>query len=138
VQAHLAFALLKNAETFASAKVSVLSPIADKSFGFAVIDDQLILVEGVFSIYYCHVQVLPQYFCTVLVVQCYQNAQQRHFRPMECVATRTTRFSHLPSLAFLCLVPQNSVRRSSSGRFVELHLGFFCDIFHTLLLIIAV
>ena len=50
-----AFALLKNADAFASAKVSVLSPITDKSFGFAVIDDQLILVEGAFGIYYCYV-----------------------------------------------------------------------------------
>jgi CelD/BcsL family acetyltransferase involved in cellulose biosynthesis len=52
---------------------------------------------------------------------------------MECAATRTIRFVHLPSPAFLCLVPQNSVRRSSSGRFVELQSGPFCDIFHALL-----
>ena len=67
-----------------------------------------------------------------IAVQCYQHARQRQFRPMECAATRTTHFSHLPSLAFLCLVPQSSVRHSSSGRFVELQLGLFCDIFHTL------
>jgi hypothetical protein len=66
------------------------------------------------------------------MVQCYQHTRQRQFRPMECVATRTMRFSHLSSLAFLCIIPQSSVRRSSSGRFVELQ-GTFCDIFHALL-----
>lgn len=53
-----AFAHLKNAdiaETFASAKVGILSPITDKSFGFAVIDDQLVMVEGAFDIYYHNV-----------------------------------------------------------------------------------
>jgi hypothetical protein len=50
-----AFAHLKNAETFASAKVGILSPITDKSFGFAVVDDQLIMVEGAFHIYYHNV-----------------------------------------------------------------------------------
>ena len=52
---------------------------------------------------------------------------------MECVVTRTTRFSHLPSLAFLCIIPQSSVRRPSSGRFMELQLGPFYDIFQELL-----
>ena len=47
-----AFAHLKNAETFASARVGVLSPITDGSFGFAVIDDQLVMVKGAFDIYY--------------------------------------------------------------------------------------
>ena len=47
-----AFAHLKNAETFAAAKVDTLSPITDRSFGFAVIDDQLVMVKGAFGIYY--------------------------------------------------------------------------------------
>jgi hypothetical protein len=68
-----------------------------------------------------------------LIVQCYQHTRNRQFRPMECVATRTTRFKHLPSAAFLCIIPQNSVRRSSSGRFMELQPGPFCDIFNTVL-----
>ena len=68
-----------------------------------------------------------------IVVRCYQHTRQQQFRPMECVATRTTRFIHLHSLAFLCIVPKRSVQWSSSGRFIELKLGPFCDIFHTLL-----
>ena len=68
-----------------------------------------------------------------IAVQCYQHTQQRHFRPMECVITRTTHFNHLPSLALLCTVPRSSIRPSSSGHFVELQLGVFCDIFDTLL-----
>ena len=52
---------------------------------------------------------------------------------MECVVTRTTRFSHLPSLTFLCIIPQSSIRRSSSGRFLELQSDPFYDIFQTLL-----
>ena len=68
-----------------------------------------------------------------IAVQCYQHTRQRQFRPMECVVTRATRFNHLPSLAFLCGVPQSSIQPSSSGRFVELQSGVFCDIFHTLL-----
>ena len=51
--------------------------------------------------------------------------------PMECVITRTTHFNHLPSLALLCTVPRSSIRPSSSGRFVELQSGVFCDIFDT-------
>ena len=68
-----------------------------------------------------------------IAVQCYQHTRQRQFRPMECVVTRTTCFNHLPSLSFLCGVPQSSVRPSSSGHFVELQSGVFCDIFHALL-----
>ena len=45
-----AFARLKTAETLAFAKVSVLAPITNKSFGFAILDDQLIMVEGAFKI----------------------------------------------------------------------------------------
>ena len=68
-----------------------------------------------------------------IAVQCYQHTRQRQFHPMECVVTWTTRFNHLPSLAFLCGVPQSSIQPSSSGRFVELQSGIFCDIFHALL-----
>ena len=45
-----AFAHLKTADTLASAKVSLLVPITNKSFGFAVIDDQLTMVEGAFEV----------------------------------------------------------------------------------------
>ena len=34
-------------------------------------------------------------------------------------------FVNGPSLAFLCIIPQSSVRRPSSGRFMELQLGPF-------------
>ena len=43
---------LKNAESFASAKVSPLIPITNKAFRFAAIDNQIILVEGM---YYCNI-----------------------------------------------------------------------------------
>ena len=68
-----------------------------------------------------------------VAVRCYQHARKRVFLPMECVATRTTHFSHLSSLAFLCVIPGSSVQRSSSNLFVELQPGIFCDLFNTLL-----
>jgi hypothetical protein len=51
---------------------------------------------------------------------------------MECAATRTTQFSHLPSFAFLCIVPQGMIRRSSSNHFLELLPGPFETIFQGL------
>jgi hypothetical protein len=42
-------------------------------------------------------------------------------------------FSHLSPLAFLCIVPQAKVRRSSSGLFIELLPGTFWDMFQALL-----
>jgi hypothetical protein len=70
-----------------------------------------------------------------ITVRCYEHTRQRQFRPMECMATRTTCFNHLPALSFLCIIPQISVRQSSgsSGRFVELQPGPSSDIFHGLL-----
>ena len=72
-----------------------------------------------------------------LAVQCYEHTRQCRFRPMECVATRTARFYHMPALAFLCMTPQSSVRRlklsSESSDFIELEPGPFCDILHSLL-----
>lgn len=50
---------------------------------------------------------------------------------MECVLTRTTQFTHLPSFAFLCIVPQGMIRQirpSSSNHFLELLPGPFEDI----------
>jgi hypothetical protein len=49
---HSAFALLKNADSLASAKISTICPITNKSFGFAVLDDSLIMVEGTFKVIY--------------------------------------------------------------------------------------
>ena len=46
------FAHLKNAKTFTSAQVGPLTPITNKSFGFAIVDDELIMVEGAFGIYH--------------------------------------------------------------------------------------
>jgi hypothetical protein len=44
---------------------------------------------------------------------------------MECVVTRTTQFSHLASSAFLCIVPQGMIHRSTSSHFLELLPGPF-------------
>lgn len=66
-----------------------------------------------------------------LAVRCYQHTRQRQFRAMECVLTRTTQFTHLPSFAFLCIVPQGMIRQirpSSSNHFLELLPGPFEDI----------
>jgi hypothetical protein len=68
-----------------------------------------------------------------IAVQCYEHTRQRQFRPMECMATRTMRFTHLPSLTFLCIVPPNSIQQSVSTQFIELQQGQFNDIFQALL-----
>ena len=44
-----AFKMLKVAETLASAKVSTFDCISDKSLGFAVLDGQVIMVDGAFN-----------------------------------------------------------------------------------------
>jgi len=52
---------------------------------------------------------------------------------MECVATRTQRFLLLPSLAFLCVVPPNSIEDMPSGDILKLQPGVFSDVVHALL-----
>jgi hypothetical protein len=44
---------------------------------------------------------------------------------MECVVMQTTQFSHLASSAFLCIVPQGMICRSTSSHFLELLPGPF-------------
>ena len=44
----------------------IVSPITDRSFGFAVIDDQLVMVKGVFNIYY-H-KVLPRHSYAIYII----------------------------------------------------------------------
>jgi hypothetical protein len=39
--------------------------------------------------------------------------------------TRTTQFTHLPSFAFLCIVPQGMIRRSASNHFLKVLPGPF-------------
>ncbi len=72
-----------------------------------------------------------------IAVQCYEHILSRQlpyrFRPMECVATRTRRFSLLPSLAFLCMVPPSSIEHVPSSDIVKIQPGPFSDIFRTLL-----
>jgi len=71
-----------------------------------------------------------------IAVQCYEHIQSRQsyrFRPMECVATRTQRFNLLPSLAFLCLIPQTSIKRAPSSDVIKIRPGPFSDIFCALL-----
>ncbi|KAH9041294.1 hypothetical protein EDB85DRAFT_1470023 [Lactarius pseudohatsudake] len=67
-----------------------------------------------------------------LAVQCYQHTRQRQFRAMECTVTQAAHFTHLPSLAFLCIVPNGIVRRSTTSHFLELFLGPFEHIFQGL------
>ncbi|KAH9163570.1 hypothetical protein EDB89DRAFT_1859881 [Lactarius sanguifluus] len=68
-----------------------------------------------------------------LAVQCYQHTRQCQFRAMECTVTQTARFTHLPSLAFLCIVPNGIVRRrSTTSHFLELLPGPFEHIFQGL------
>ena len=67
----------------------------------------------------------------------YEHIQGRQspyrFRLMECVATRTRRFSLLPSLAFLCMVPLSSIEHMPSIDIIKIRLGPFSDIFCKLL-----
>jgi hypothetical protein len=68
-----------------------------------------------------------------IAVRCFQYSRQQQFRAVECVNTHTKRFILLSPFAFLCIIPQNSFRRSSSGRFIELRPGPFWDTFHALM-----
>ena len=62
-----------------------------------------------------------------IAVQCYEHILSRQlpyrFRPMECVATRTRRFSLLPSLAFLCKGHgPTKLNRTCAGRILVMSL----------------
>ncbi|KAI0301414.1 hypothetical protein BC826DRAFT_1102007 [Russula brevipes] len=137
-----AFASLRNAECFGAAKISALFPLTNGCFGLAVVDSELIMVK-VLTMYEKGLGKGANHAWTpsamsigslsYIAVQCYEHARQRQFQPMECMATRTMRFTHLPSLAFLCVVPQTSIRQSLSTRFIELQQGQFNDIFQALL-----
>ena len=145
-----AFSSFKNAESLASAKISLLVSLTKGSFGLAVVNDQLMIVESVFYIVLNIRQLMTFSVLTMykksgakgtkhswtssttsigaisyLAVQCYQHTRQRQFRALECVVTRTTQFTHLPSLAFLCIVPQGMIRRSASTHFLEVLPGPF-------------
>ena len=145
-----AFSSFKNAESLASAKISLLVSLTKGSFGLAVVNDQLMIVEGVFYIVLNIRQLMTFSVLTMyeksgakgtkhswtssttsigaisyLAVRCYQHTRQRQFRALECVVTRTTQFTHLPSLAFLCIVPQGMIRRSASTHFLEVLPGPF-------------
>ena len=52
---------------------------------------------------------------------------------MECVATRTRRFSLLPAPAFLCLVPLSAIEHVPSSDIIKIRPGVFSDIFNALL-----
>jgi hypothetical protein len=72
-----------------------------------------------------------------IAVQCYEHIQSRQlpyrFRSMECVATRTQRFSLLPSLAFLCMVPPSAIEHVPSSDIIKIRPGPFSDIFRVML-----
>ncbi|KAH9009751.1 microtubule associated protein-domain-containing protein [Lactarius deliciosus] len=107
-----AFASLKNANSLESAKIGLLVSLTNRCFGLAVVDDNLVLVE-VLTMYEKSGAKNAKHSWTssttsigalsYLVVWCYQHIRQRQFRTMECMATRTMHFAHLPSLAFLCM-----------------------------------
>ena len=152
-----AFSSLKNTESLASAKISLLVSLTNGSFGLAIVNDQLMMVEGLFS--YCTYilqlkasSVLTMYeksaargakhswtssttsigAISYLAVRCYQHTRQWQFRALECVVTWTTQFTLLPSLAFLCIVPLRMVRRTTSSHFLELLPGSFKPILQDL------
>ena len=145
-----AFLSFKNAESLASAKISLLVSLTEGSFGLAVVNDQLMMVEGdIYTVLNIRLLMSPSVLTmyeksgakgakhswtssttsigamSYLAVWCYQHTRQRQFRALECVVTRTTQFTHLPSLAFLCIIPQGMIRRSASTRFLELLPGPF-------------
>ncbi|KAH8977094.1 hypothetical protein EDB92DRAFT_2002633 [Lactarius akahatsu] len=136
-----AFASLKNAESLASAKIGILLSLTNGCFGLAVVNDNLVLVE-VLTMYEKSGAKNAKHSWTssttsigalsFLGVRCYQHIRQRQFRTMECMATRTMRFAHLPSLAFLSIVPPSMVRRSTASHFLELLPGPFENIFQGL------
>ncbi|KAI9434879.1 hypothetical protein H4582DRAFT_2130928 [Lactarius indigo] len=136
-----AFAPLKNTESLASAKIGLLVSLTNGCFGLAVVDDNLVLVE-VLTMYEKSGAKNAKHSWTssttsigalsYLAVRCYQHIRQRQFRTMECMATRTMRFAHLSSLAFLCIVPPSMVRRSTASHFLELLPGPFENIFQGL------
>ncbi|KAH9015478.1 hypothetical protein EDB84DRAFT_1679909 [Lactarius hengduanensis] len=136
-----AFASLKNSESLASAKVNLLCSLTNGCFGLAVVDDHLVMVE-VLTMYEKSSGKGAKHSWTsstasigalsYLAVQCYQHTRQRQFRAMECTVTRTARFTHLSSLAFLCIVPNGIVRRSTTSHFLELLPGPFEHIFQGL------
>ena len=129
-------------------------------FGLALVDDQLMIIEGEFRINSHSGSPQALILCSVitmykkssgkgarhswtssmtsigalsyLAVRCYQHTRQRQFWAMECAVTRTIQFTLLPSLAFLCIVPQGMVHRSASNHFIELLPGSFEDIFQHL------
>ncbi|KAN0130677.1 hypothetical protein V8E53_011570 [Lactarius tabidus] len=136
-----AFASLNNAESLASAKISLLVSLTNSSFGIAVVNDQLMMVK-VLTMYeksggkgakHSWISSTTSIGAiSYLAVRCYQHTRQRQFRALECVVTRTTQFSHLPSFAFLCIVPQGMICRLTSNHFLELLPGPFEDILHGL------
>lgn len=71
-----------------------------------------------------------------IVVQCYEHIQSRQspyrFRLMEC-ATRTRCFNLLPALAFLCMVPADSLECMPLREIIKIQSGPFSDTFRALL-----
>ncbi|KAN0132137.1 hypothetical protein V8E53_010056 [Lactarius tabidus] len=129
-----AFASLMNASSLASAKLSLLVSLTNGSFGLAIVNDQLMMVEVLTMYEKSSAKGAKHSWASTttsigaisyLAVRCYQHTRQRQFRAMECVVTRTTQFSHLPSFSFLCIVPQGMIRRSTSSHFLELLPGPF-------------
>ena len=72
-----------------------------------------------------------------IAVQCYEHIPSRQsqyrFRSMECVATRTRRFSLLSSPAFLCMVLPSAIEHVPSSDIIKIRPGPFSDIFRALL-----
>ncbi|KAH9016983.1 hypothetical protein EDB85DRAFT_2155512 [Lactarius pseudohatsudake] len=136
-----AFASLKNAESLTSAKIGILVSLTNGCFGLAVVNDNLALVE-VLTMYEKSGAKNAKHSWTssttsigalsFLGVRCYQHIRQRQFRTMECMVTWIMYFTHLPSLAFLCMVPPSMVRRSTASNFLELLPGLFENIFRDL------
>ncbi|KAI0258328.1 hypothetical protein BC834DRAFT_847449 [Gloeopeniophorella convolvens] len=116
-----------------SAHISSFNKLSSNTFGFAVVDGQLVLVDGKSGFHAWKESAKSIVSLSYLVVRCYQHARNRQFRLMKCPRTRTTQYSHLQSPAFLCTVPRSAVHQLSEGNLLEISAGNFADIFQSLL-----
>ncbi|KAF8265263.1 hypothetical protein EI94DRAFT_1702623 [Lactarius quietus] len=102
-----AFTSLKNAKSLASAKISLLVSLTNGSFGLAVIADQLVIVEVLTMYEKSGAKGTKHLWTSSMTSIGALSYLTWQFQAMECATTQTTQFTHLPSSAFLCIVPQD-------------------------------
>ena len=91
-----AFALLKNAESLATAKIGILVSLTNGSFGFALANDQVAIVEG--ALYQRCISVLI--FTTPSVLTMYEKSGAKGAR--HSWTSSTTTISTISYLAVWC------------------------------------